>query len=218
MGKLEKVMFTGIIQNLGRVTAVSQRGKVVRMAFQFEIAQKQVQKGESIAVNGVCLTAIRIDSKQFEADLVLETMASTNLGQLKPKDRVNLERSLRVGDAIGGHIVTGHVDAVGKISEIRDRVGNWSLLVHAPKTIISKLAVKGSVACDGVSLTLQAVNSKTFCVAVIPHTLVMTTLRFLKVGHLVNLEVDHSFDLMRHPKRVRNMRRLNIQNLIKQGF
>lgn len=212
-------MFTGIIQNLGRVTAVSKHGKMTRLAFQFSGRQKQTEKGESIAINGVCLTAIRIDSRGFEADLLPETLSVTNLGSLCVGDDVNLERSLRAGDAIGGHFVTGHVDAVGKIAQILDRGGNWSLLVDAPRTIISKLAVKGSVACDGVSLTLQEVTPKSFRVAVIPHTLKVTTLGRKKVGDQVNLEIDM---LMRYQdsfsKKQSRKKKLTLKELKMQGF
>ncbi len=183
-------MFTGIIQNLGKVKSVRKNGKQVRLTILFQKKETRVIKGESIALNGVCLTAASIDELSFEADLLPETLAATNLGKLKAGDGVNLERSLKQGDSLGGHFVAGHVDGVGKITEIWRRGGNWSLLVHAPKTIISKLAVKGSIACDGVSLTIQELMPQSFRVAVIPHTLKVTTLGKRTTGAEINLEID----------------------------
>ncbi len=211
-------MFTGIIQNLGKVKLIRKTHKQVRIAIHFRKKEKRVQEGESIAVNGVCLTAVKISSTGFEADLLPETLAVTSLGQLKAGDWVNLERSLKQGDLLGGHLVSGHVDATGEIAEIWRRGGNWSLLVHARKTILSKFVAKGSVAFDGVSLTIQKLEPQSFRVAVIPHTLKMTALRFLKVGSCVNLEADHSLDLMRVAKRKRTSSRFTVKSLMKQGF
>lgn len=204
-------MFTGIIQNSGKVESITKHRHGMTLAFRFQVKENRVQKGESISVNGVCLTAIQINANGFKADVVPETLAVTNLGQLKVRDEANLERALRLGDPIGGHFVTGHIDAVGKIAEICSRGGNWSLLLHAPKTIISKLVVKGSVACEGVSLTIQSVTSTGFRVAVIPHTLAVTTLGKKKVGDQLNLEID---PLARSPKKSS----LSIRMLEKQGF
>lgn len=211
-------MFTGIIENTGGVKQVLIRGKSARLSFAFDQKEKHCSVGESIAVNGVCLTAVKISVSGFSADLLPETLTGTTLGSLRPGAQVNIERSLKLGSAIGGHWVSGHVDAVGEIAEIQRRGGNWSLLVHAPKTIISKLQSKGSVAIDGVSLTVQTLKQAYFQVAVIPHTLAVTTLRFLKAGSRVNLELDHSLDLMRSHKRLEKLPGLKIKNLIKQGF
>lgn len=211
-------MFTGIIQNLGIIKKVEKSAKQVRLTIQFQKKQNRVQQGESIALNGVCLTATKINPMGFEADLLPETVEITTLGNLKPGDLVNLERALKQGDSLGGHLVSGHVDSVGKVNVIGRRGGNWSLLVHAPKAIISKLRSKGSVAIDGVSLTVQALTRTHFQVAVIPHTLAVTTLHFLKVGSRVNLEVDHSLELMHGLKQVEKSHKLKIKNLIRQGF
>ena len=186
-------MFTGMIQVLGQVEALQRQKGQIRLAFSFQKEQKNVQEGESIAVNGVCLTAVQIKKSGFKADLLPETLSATNLGKLKRGSRVNLERSLKWGDSIGGHFVTGHVDAVGRIAQIQRRNGNWSLLMNAPKTIIFKLVPKGSIACDGISLTVQALAPQGFYVAVIPHTLSVTTLGKKKIGDEVNLEIDLLF-------------------------
>ena len=211
-------MFTGIIENLGRVESVKMRGKSARMSFRFQKREKRVAVGESIAVNGVCLTAVEINASGFSADILPETLAVTNLGQLKRSEPVNLERSLRAGSAVGGHFVTGHVDAVGQVAEIERREGNWSLLVKAPKTIISKLAVKGSVTCDGVSLTVQSVGSQTFRTAIIPHTLKVTNLGLKRPGSWINLEVDMLMRYLERTKAPPKNSKLSVQNLKRQGF
>ena len=211
-------MFTGIIQNFGKLKAVTLSKNQARLVFCFEKKETQVKQGESIAVNGVCLTAVRIDCFGFEADLVPETLLATNLGKLKVGDSVNIERSLRWNDSVGGHFVTGHVDAVGKVAQILRRGQNWSLLVDAPKTIISKLVPKGSVVCDGVSLTVQTVMKKNFCVAVIPHTLAVTTLGKKKVGDEVNLEIDLLLRYQECTNAALKKNRLSIKTLKKQGF
>ncbi len=210
-------MFTGIIQNLGKVQSIRISRGTARLAFQFKKREKNTRRGESIAVNGVCLTAAKISASGFEADLVQETLAATNLGQLKAGDWVNLERSLRMGDAIGGHFVTGHVDAMGQIGEIKRRGGNWSLFVHTPKTIISRLAVKGSLACDGISLTVQALEKRGCWLAVIPHTLAVTTLGRKKKGDFLNLEIDM---LIRYLERLKvpASKKISVRSLLTQGF
>jgi len=211
-------MFAGIIQNKARLKSIQMHRGEAHLTFTFQQPEKKVQKGESIAVNGVCLTAVKISRFGFEADLLPETLNATNLGQLVPGSWVNLERSLKAGDAIGGHFVTGHVDAVGKIIEIKKRGGNWSLLVQAPASIISNLAVKGSVACDGISLTIQALMQKSFRVAIIPHTLIATTLGLKKIGDGLNLEVDM---LMRYLARLQSHSKpkgLSVARLKQEGF
>ncbi len=211
-------MFTGMIQNWGQVQSVKMGANQTHLCFSFKTKEKQVQKGESIAVNGACLTATRISAASFEADLVQETLIATNLGNLKSGDWVNLERSMRVGDAIGGHFVTGHVDATGQIKKIEKRGGNWRLFVHAPKSIISQLVEKGSIACDGVSLTIQKIESRGFYVAVIPHTLDATTLGHKKIGASINLEVDHLTRYSNQTKSQKKDSSVLIRQLITQGF
>lgn len=211
-------MFTGLIENTGVVKQVLIRGQSARISVTFNRKEKQVSVGESIAVNGVCLTAVKISPSSFSADLLPETLSGTTLGCLTPGAEVNLERSLRFGSAMGGHWVSGHVDSVGEIAEIRRRGANWSLLVHVPKTIISKLHSKGSVTIDGVSLTVQTLKQDRFQVAVIPHTLAVTTLRLLEIGSRVNLELDHSLDLIRSRKLPEKITGFKIKHLIKQGF
>lgn len=183
-------MFTGIIHNQGVVAAKKNRGGQIRFSFRFRQKEKKVRVGESIAVEGVCLTAVRIDPRGFDADVVGETLRSTSLGALKIKDGVNLERSLKVGDEIGGHFVSGHVDGVGVIKEIQKFGRNILVSIEAPVAVQDFLAVKGSIAIDGISFTVQAVAKPVFKVAVIPHTWRVTTLGLKRIGGKVNLEAD----------------------------
>ena len=183
-------MFTGIIENQGRVFKKEERGGQVRFGFRFQRNEKKPGVGDSIAVDGVCLTAVRVSPDLFEADVVRQTLRATTLGDLKIGSCVNLERSLRFGKALGGHFVTGHIDGRGRVVKIEKIKKNTTLFIEASKDIICLLADKGSVACDGISLTVQKVKGSVFQIAVIPHTLKVTTLGIKRVGSRINLEVD----------------------------
>jgi riboflavin synthase len=182
-------MFTGLVESLGSVSDVVPSGAgrdlVIAAPFSGELAI-----GESVAVNGACLTVVAHDATTFRFQAGPETLRRTNLGELRPGDRVNLERSLRVGDRLGGHFVQGHVDAVGRIDR-RVADGEWETVWFAsPRELTSQMVSKGSVAVDGVSLTLVDVEAERFSVALIPHTMANTTLGFKKAGDAVNLETD----------------------------
>jgi riboflavin synthase len=183
-------MFTGIVENQGIVVKKEERGGQVRFGFRFRKKEKGLRIGDSIAVSGVCLTAVRVSPSGFEVDVVRQTLEATILGALKCGGRVNLERSLKIGSGLGGHFVTGHIDGRGTIVKIERRKKNTTLFLTTSKDIIALLADKGSVACDGISLTVQKVRGKVFQIAVIPHTLKVTTLGAKRVGSEVNLEVD----------------------------
>jgi riboflavin synthase len=183
-------MFTGIVENQGIVVKKEEWGGQVRFGFRFQKKEKGLKIGDSIAVSGVCLTAVRVNPNGFEVDVVRQTLEATTLGMLERRGRVNLERSLKIGDGLGGHFVTGHIDGRGTIVKIEKRKKNTTLFLTASKDIIALLADKGSVACDGISLTVQKVCGKVFQIAVIPHTLQVTTLGIKRVGSEVNLEVD----------------------------
>lgn len=183
-------MFTGIIENQGIVFKKEERGGQVRFGFRFQKKEKGLKVGDSIAVSGVCLTAVRVSQDLFEVDVVRQTLEATTLGALELGGRVNLERSLKVGAGLGGHFVTGHIDGRGTIVKIEKRKKNTTLFLTASQDIIALLADKGSVACDGISLTVQKVRGRVFQIAVIPHTLKVTTLGIKRVGSQVNLEVD----------------------------
>jgi len=183
-------MFTGIIENQGTVIKKEERGGQIRFGFRFQKKEKRLKVGDSIMTDGVCLTAVRVSPSYFEVDVVRQTLNATTLGGLELGGRVNLERSLKIGDGLGGHFVTGHIDGRSTIVKIEKRKKNTTLFLTASKDIIALLADKGSVALDGISLTVQKVRGSIFQIAVIPHTLKVTTLGAKRVGSEVNLEVD----------------------------
>jgi riboflavin synthase len=183
-------MFTGIVQSLAEVADVVPEPPGVRLVIHEPRLAPAAKIGDSVALNGCCLTLVAIDGERLSFQAGEETLSRTNLGELRPGDLVNIEPSLRVGDPMGGHFVTGHIDAIG-IVEARHDHGDWCTMWYsAPRSQMEQMASKGSVAVDGVSLTLVDVEQDRFSVALIPHTLVMTTLGSRNVGHRVNLETD----------------------------
>ncbi len=180
-------MFSGIVIGQGQVTATGEGRLDVRAP---SSVLSGLEIGESVAVNGVCLTVVLIAGAGFAADVMPETLARTSLGDLGTGDTVNLEPALRMGDAIGGHLVTGHVDAVGTVTELRDDGNARWVTVSVPRRLSSLLAEKGSVAVDGISLTVVGVTDSVFTVSLIPHTLSATTAGAWRAGSRVNIEVD----------------------------
>ena len=182
-------MFTGLIESLGTITRATDTGAGRRLIVR-DAMGPQLTLGESVAVNGACLTVVEIRGDEFSFDVGPETLLKSNLGRLAGGDRVNLERSLRVGDRLGGHFVQGHIDAVGTI-DARVRTGEWEdIWFRCPAELTRLMVPKGSSAVDGVSLTLVNVESERFSVMLIPHTQSATTLGFKRVGDPVNLEAD----------------------------
>src|SRR5438270_2546975 len=183
-------MFTGLVETLGTVTRQSPDGAGGRNLTLAAPFAGDLTLGESVAINGVCLTVIEQTPDTFLVQAGPETLRRTNLGDLRDGDRVNLERSLRLGDRLGGHLVQGHVDGVGRIAA-REQQGEWETIWFAvPPELAAQMVTKGSVAVDGVSLTLVDVLEDRFSVALIPHTLHATTLGFKRVGDPVNVETD----------------------------
>jgi len=182
-------MFTGIVEEVGRVVSFV-RGETGRLTVDMGSTADGVRTGDSIAVEGVCLTVTRISGTQASFDLSAETCRRTTLGDLRPGDRVNLERALRVGDRLGGHFVLGHVDAVGTVARLDRSGGHATLVLAAPPDIIAKLVPKGSVAVDGISLTVAEIGDDRFTIFVIPHTLLHTSLLYRAAGDRVNIELD----------------------------
>ena len=184
-------MFTGLIDGVGRLAARETRGGDARLAIEVgSLPFSDVQMGESIAVNGVCLTVVVFDARSFEADASTETLALTTLGALAPGRALNLERAMRPTDRLGGHMVSGHVDGVGRVLQVRDdaRAQRWRF--GAPAALLRYIASKGSICVDGVSLTVNAVDEQGFEVALVPHTIAHTAFGETAVGDPVNLEVD----------------------------
>jgi riboflavin synthase len=183
-------MFTGLVETLGTVKRLASDGAggqnlTIAAPFATELVL-----GESVAINGTCLTVIEQSPDDFLVQAGPETLLRANLGDLQDGDRVNLERSLKVGDRLGGHIVQGHVDGVGRIAA-REPQGDWETVwFTVPPELAAQMVTKGSVAVDGVSLTLVEVEAERFSVALIPHTMTITTLGFKKVGDAVNIETD----------------------------
>lgn len=184
-------MFTGLVEAVGRVAVIEAKGGDVRLRIASEtLGFADVQLGDSIAVNGVCLTVVAFDAHGFDADVSTETLARTTLGAWTVGRLVNLEKSLRFGDRVGGHLVSGHVDGVGQVVSIEAdaRATRWRFAL--PRTLSRFVAEKGSIAVDGVSLTVNAVGNEHFEVALIPHTQTVTAFAETAVGSTVNLEVD----------------------------
>lgn len=184
-------MFTGIIQAVGRVSAIEARGADVRLRLRSETLHlADARLGDSIAVNGVCLTAIELEPQSFSADVSSETLSCTTLGRLKAGMAVNLELALLPTTRLGGHLVSGHVDGVGRLVESRPDGRSQRLNFELPTTLARYVAAKGSICVDGISLTVNAVEASRFDVNIVPHTLANTTLTALRVGDEVNIEVD----------------------------
>ena len=183
-------MFTGIVERMGRITELDLAEKWGRITLDAGAWERPVAIGESIAVQGICLTVAALEGSGMRFDVLRETFERTNLGEKKAGDRLNLERALRWGDPLGGHIMIGHVDGVGRVRRI-DPVGrDWSYEISCGPDLMDGMVFKGSVSCDGVSLTLARVLDDSFVVHIIPYTYEHTSFGGFRVGDGVNLEVD----------------------------
>jgi len=183
-------MFTGIIQGLGTIKAVQRVGQGFVFNIHPDSPLRDLQEGESIAVSGVCLTAIDVSRGSFKMDVSPETLSRTTLAMLRPGDRVNLERALRPSDRLGGHIVSGHVDGIGEIVKKKSQSQFTLFTIAIPKDLDRYLIEKGSIAVDGISLTVNSCKTGLFSVAIIPHTAKITTMGLRDRGNKVNIEVD----------------------------
>ena len=183
-------MFTGIVQAVGTIRRIEARGGDFRLFVDASAVAAELAVGDSLCVSGVCLTVVACENKIHAFDVSTETLALTTLGALREGDAVNLEPALRLSDRLGGHLVSGHVDGVGQVVRF-EPVGDCMLLsIRAPHALSRYIAVKGSVAIDGVSLTVNSVEGDVFSINLIPHTLEATTLQQLGVGSRTNLEID----------------------------
>jgi riboflavin synthase len=183
-------MFTGIIEELGEVKRISLRGKVTLLEIKAKNILEEIKVGDSIAVNGVCLTLVKREPEVLFFEAIPETLKVTNLGQLRISDKVNLERSLKAGDRISGHFVNGHVDCTGIIREKRYINNNLCFEIAVPARFMGYVLPKGSIAVDGISLTVMDQRANSFSIYVIPHTLKNTTLGFKGPSDKVNIEFD----------------------------
>jgi riboflavin synthase len=183
-------MFTGLVKELGTVESLRNRAGITELTVKSKNLSRESQLGDSISVNGVCLTVTSVEGELLSFDLSDETLRKTNLGILKKGDYVNLEPSLRASDRLGGHIVTGHVDGIGKIKS-KTKVGEvFHIEIETPETLMRYIVRKGSIAVDGISLTVADVSESSFKVVIIPHTAKVTTIGYKNVGDTVNLETD----------------------------
>jgi riboflavin synthase len=183
-------MFTGIVEELGTVKSITRQGRVYRLAVQARVVMDGTSIGDSICVNGACLTVVSIDKPVITFEVMPETFTITNIGRLKISDAVNLERSLKVGDRVSGHFVSGHVDCEGVIRTKGYVNENLSFEIAIGKEFSAYVIPKGSIAIDGISLTIARKNPGTLSVYIIPHTLKNTTLSFKGPSHTVNVEFD----------------------------
>lgn len=183
-------MFTGLVAELGTVQRLARQGSSYHLTVGAKKVLDNLKIGDSVAVNGACLTVVRMDEGGFTADVMPETVRLTNIGSLQPGSRVNLERTLRLCDGLDGHIVSGHVEGLGTISEQRPEGIAVVVTISTPPELLKYIIKKGSIAIDGISLTVTEVTDTSFSVSLIPHTAKETTLGLKKVGDSVNLETD----------------------------
>lgn len=183
-------MFTGIVEEMGQVTAIRQTGEVYSLTIDATKTMEDLKIGDSVAVNGICLTVVSMEESGFTVEVVPETVRRTNVSRLALGRRVNLERALSLGKRLGGHLLTGHIDGVGEVKSIQGEGEGKVIRIAAPNRMMRYVIEKGSIAVDGVSLTVMDVEEESFRIALIPHTLQETTLGELQVGDVVNLEFD----------------------------
>lgn len=214
-------MFTGIVEEVGRIAGIQEKGENRRISIEAKETPKQLHTGDSCAVSGVCLTAIDIRSGSFCADLAPETWVRTSFSRIAEGALVNLELPMKADGRFGGHIVQGHVDGVGKLLAF-DRIPdseNWWLHIEIPQELDRYVVYKGSLSIEGISLTVAQLHDRRCTVAIIPHTVEMTNLHSLKVGDPVNLEVDLIAKYVEKMMRGESSQgRLTVDELVQQGF
>jgi riboflavin synthase len=218
-------MFTGLIQETGQIAAISKLRSgngdgLTRITVAAKSIASELKTGDSVSVSGVCLTAVEIRSQQFSADLAQETLQRTSLSRLQKGSLVNLELPARAQDRLGGHIVQGHIDGTGKLlslEKIQDRE-DWRLIIEVPQAITKYVVAQGSVAVEGISLTVAAIHASRLEIAVIPHTYQATNLHALRPGDAVNLEVDILAKYAEKIAQSNTPAKLTIAELMKQGF
>lgn len=183
-------MFTGIIEEIGEVVLISNGTNSIKLSVKCEEVLNKTKVGDSISVNGVCLTVVRLSDGQFTADVMPETLRKSSLGSLKVKDKVNLERAMMLNGRFGGHIVTGHIDGIGKIINKKSDDNSVIFTILTQDDITKYIVKKGSVSLDGISLTVSFVQDRIFEVSIIPHTIQKTCLKYKNIGDVINIECD----------------------------
>lgn len=183
-------MFTGLVEEIGKIIKITKGRNSYQFSIQAEKVLSDIKLGDSVATNGACLTVVERTNSSFTVDIMAETVKRTNFGKMKLGDTVNLERAMLLSDRLGGHLVSGHIDGIGKISNIKKEDIANIISVEAPKDLLYQMLNKGSITIDGISLTILSVSEKYFQVSIIPHTAQETTLIKKKTGDFVNLETD----------------------------
>lgn len=216
-------LFTGLVEEIGEVSKVLNGKNSSKVTIKAKDLLNGVKMGDSIAVNGTCVTVIDLKKNSFTVDVMAETLRMSSLRDLKVGTKVNLERALRLGDRLGGHIVSGHIDGIGKIVDIREEdISTW-IDIEASCNLLRYIVLKGSVAIDGVSLTVAEINKNCFSVSLIPHTKIETILNYKKIGDLVNIECDligkYVEKMLLNPKKEQeNSSTIDVLTLKKYGF
>jgi riboflavin synthase len=214
-------MFTGIVEHVGKLESIETTGAGGHIRVHARGLAASLAVAGSVAVNGCCLTVVEVAGETFAADLSLETLRLTSFGEMRPGQRLNLERPLTAGKELGGHFVQGHVDGVGRVSRLAPEGNNWWLGVRVPPEVDRYVAMKGSIAIDGISLTVAGIANSIVEAAIIPFTYANTNLQALTVGDAVNLEVDI---LAKYIERLAEARlspaapRLTVERLVEEGF
>jgi len=217
-------MFTGIIEGLGTIKELQPAGQGKRITVEADFVLDQTKIGDSLAVSGACLTAVSIAGKRFEVDVSPETLAKTTFGRAKIGERVNLERALRLGDRLDGHLVSGHIDGMGTVKSKRPAGNAVVVTISVAEPLLRYMIIKGSVAVDGISLTINDCDRNGFEVSIIPHTAKLTTIGFKNIGDLVNIETDmigkyiERFITKMHDDKSIGKMSLDMQFLAKTGF
>jgi len=215
-----RVMFTGLIEELGTVERIKRKGASLHLTVRASAVLEGMKDGESIAVDGVCLTVTGFSRELFSVDVIPKTLETTILAGLRVGEKVNLERAIKVGERLGGHLVTGHIDGVGQLKERRKKRDNLTLKISILRELTKYLIPQGSIAVDGISLTVVERGQDSFTVAIIPHTARVTTLVFKTVGSYVNIEVDSLGKYMEKLMNFQNPGKSKITTdfLTEQGF
>jgi len=218
-------MFTGLVEGIGTVVRLSTRGKVKRITLLVPVTFMELKAGDSLAVSGACLTVVDVKKREVTLEAVPETLSRTTLAGMRAGSKVNLERAVRADSRLGGHFVQGHVDGVGKVTAIHRLGETWVVTVSAPGEILAGLVEKGSLALDGVSLTVTALSDHGLEIALVPHTLKHTTLGSWKVGEEVNIEGDILSKYVArhltpgvHPGMPAEKRELTLEWLAEEGY
>jgi riboflavin synthase len=213
-------MFTGIIEEVGKIAQIAQHGENRRITILAENTPQELKTGDSVSVSGVCLTALDIKANSFCADLAPETWARTSFSRIRENALVNLELPMKANGRFGGHVVQGHVDGVGKLLSL-DRIAdseNWWLNIELPAEVEKYTVYKGSISIEGISLTVAKLDGKRCSVAIIPHTVEMTNLKSLKPGDPVNLEADLIAKYVEKMTKSEPSAAITVENLVRQGF